>query len=268
MCDRTWARPEVGALLDAAKEAPEDDGPRLVLADWLDDHGEHDRAEFVRTQLRLAPGSTPPDAAQIAALRRRSAEVLGEHGGCWLGPLWRFWLSPVAWHRGLLTVGLPRGIDPEPVACALRWADGLAWQAGPRGFARLGRLLQAASPNHLLIDLRRPMSEGSLLARLREMPAPPWLRTLGITWPLGMLRRGGTERCPAVSGDFIASLMSSPLGRALTHLASSPAWSPRQQVLIRSLGAEPACSERRPWMHALPAASFARRPEPRREEEP
>src|SRR4051794_38845813 len=200
MCDRIWARPEVGPLLDAAKESPEDDGPRLVLADWLEDHGDHDRAEFVRGQLRLAPCSTPLDAAVRATLRRRSADVLEEHGGCWLGPLWRFWLSPVAWHRGLLTVGLPRGTDPGPLAAALRWADGLAWQAGPRGFARLGRLLQAASPNHLLIDLRRPMSEGSLLARLSELPPPPWLRTLSLCWPVGMLCRGGPERCPAVSG--------------------------------------------------------------------
>src|SRR3982751_4366719 len=101
--------PALLSLLGAARAGPHGDAPRLVLADWLEDHGEHDRAEFVRGQLRLAPRSTPPDAAVRATLRRRSAEILEELGGCWLGPLWRFWLSPVAWHRGLLTVGLPRG---------------------------------------------------------------------------------------------------------------------------------------------------------------
>ena len=35
-------------------EHPEDDAPRLIFADWLDDHGEPDRAEFVRTQMELA----------------------------------------------------------------------------------------------------------------------------------------------------------------------------------------------------------------------
>src|SRR5262249_21753673 len=149
---------------------------------------------------------------------------------------------------GLLTVGLPRAIEPVSVACSLRWADAIAWQAGPRGFVRLGRLVDAASPNHLLIDLRRPMAEGSLLARLRELPAPPWLRTLGFCWPPDMLRRNGVpERRPAVSGDFVAALLSSPLGRRLTHLASSPAWSAQQEAHIRSLGAEPACADRRLW---------------------
>src|ERR1700738_3753443 len=38
---------------------PADDAPRLVYADWLDDHGDPDRAEFIRVQIelaRLAPG--------------------------------------------------------------------------------------------------------------------------------------------------------------------------------------------------------------------
>ena len=36
------------ALLRAIIENPEDDAPRLVYADWLDEHGEPDRAEFIR----------------------------------------------------------------------------------------------------------------------------------------------------------------------------------------------------------------------------
>src|SRR5947209_1070483 len=47
------------SFLHAVLEAPDDDTPRLVYADWLDDHGEHDRAEFIRVRIdlaRLAPG--------------------------------------------------------------------------------------------------------------------------------------------------------------------------------------------------------------------
>jgi uncharacterized protein (TIGR02996 family) len=33
-------------------ESPDDDAPRLVYADWLDEHGESDRAEFIRLQIR------------------------------------------------------------------------------------------------------------------------------------------------------------------------------------------------------------------------
>jgi uncharacterized protein (TIGR02996 family) len=34
--------------------APADDMPRLVFADWLSEHGQGDRAEFIRAQIRLA----------------------------------------------------------------------------------------------------------------------------------------------------------------------------------------------------------------------
>lgn len=33
-------------LLDAILASPEDDAPRLIYADWLDEQGESDRAEF------------------------------------------------------------------------------------------------------------------------------------------------------------------------------------------------------------------------------
>jgi uncharacterized protein (TIGR02996 family) len=42
------------ALYQAILAAPDDDAPRLVWADWLDEHGQPDRAEFVRLQCELA----------------------------------------------------------------------------------------------------------------------------------------------------------------------------------------------------------------------
>ena len=58
-------------------EHPEDDTPRLIFADWLEDHGEPERAEFIRVQCELAawnreccchifeskPGNTTPQCA-------------------------------------------------------------------------------------------------------------------------------------------------------------------------------------------------------------
>lgn len=41
------------AFLDAIRANPEDDGPRLVYADWLEERGECDLAEFIR--IGLAP---------------------------------------------------------------------------------------------------------------------------------------------------------------------------------------------------------------------
>jgi uncharacterized protein (TIGR02996 family) len=42
------------AFLEAITAAPEDDVSRLVYADWLDDHDDPRRAEFIRLQCRLA----------------------------------------------------------------------------------------------------------------------------------------------------------------------------------------------------------------------
>lgn len=42
------------AFLAAIREAPDDDAPRLIYADWLDENGEAERAEFVRVQCELA----------------------------------------------------------------------------------------------------------------------------------------------------------------------------------------------------------------------
>src|SRR5215217_464141 len=42
------------AFLSAIREAPDDDTPRLAYADWLEEHGDPDRAAFIRVQCRLA----------------------------------------------------------------------------------------------------------------------------------------------------------------------------------------------------------------------
>ncbi len=45
---------EHAAFLQAICENPDDDTPRLVYADWLDDHGDPELADFIRTQIELA----------------------------------------------------------------------------------------------------------------------------------------------------------------------------------------------------------------------
>ena len=36
------------AFVRAIAEHPDDDAPRLVYADWLEEHGQPERAEFIR----------------------------------------------------------------------------------------------------------------------------------------------------------------------------------------------------------------------------
>jgi len=65
------------AFLEAIKEEPDDDGLRLIFADWLEENGQPHRAEFIRTQVALAR----MDAGDLhrPALTAREHFLLTEH---------------------------------------------------------------------------------------------------------------------------------------------------------------------------------------------
>src|SRR5262245_61798913 len=73
------------AFLDAIGEQPDDDGPRLIYADWLDENGDPARAEFIRSQCRLARMSESEAAA--TDLPGRAYQLQREHADRWLAPL-------------------------------------------------------------------------------------------------------------------------------------------------------------------------------------
>ena len=62
------------AFFQAILERPRDDAPRLIFADWLDDHGDCDRAEFIRLQCQ---GGHP----------ERVEQLLRKHDEEWAGPV-------------------------------------------------------------------------------------------------------------------------------------------------------------------------------------
>src|SRR5262249_56859191 len=78
----------VQALLAQIREQPEDDLPRLVLADWLMEHGtseaEQAHGEFLRLHI-LQQQSTNP--AERFELNSRARQLQEAHGRDWLGEL-------------------------------------------------------------------------------------------------------------------------------------------------------------------------------------
>jgi uncharacterized protein (TIGR02996 family) len=66
------------AFLQAILESPDDHTPRLVYADWLDKHGDPDRAEFIRLQVALA--ALPPDDLRQQQMGDRERMLLAGHG--------------------------------------------------------------------------------------------------------------------------------------------------------------------------------------------
>ena len=69
------------ALVRAIIAAPDDDLPRLVYADWLDENGRPERAEFIRVQCELAAlvVDDPVTEARAAYLETRLQDLTGFH---------------------------------------------------------------------------------------------------------------------------------------------------------------------------------------------
>jgi len=51
-------------LLRRILDNPEDDAPRLILSDWLEDNGEEERARFIRSQVFLSRNDNPPPCSK------------------------------------------------------------------------------------------------------------------------------------------------------------------------------------------------------------
>jgi uncharacterized protein (TIGR02996 family) len=91
--------PTEAEFLHAIAQQPDDDELRLVYADWLMEHGDAARGEFVQAQVELARLDFGDPRRQ--ALADRADDLLAEHEERWLAPLpaslagWR-------WQRGLL----------------------------------------------------------------------------------------------------------------------------------------------------------------------
>jgi uncharacterized protein (TIGR02996 family) len=77
------AHPE--RFLEDVQEHPQDDAPRLRFAEWLDEHGDHPLAEFIRVQCRLA--RLPVNHLGFLELEQREQQLLAEHEREWVGDL-------------------------------------------------------------------------------------------------------------------------------------------------------------------------------------
>jgi uncharacterized protein (TIGR02996 family) len=106
---------------------PDDDGPRLVAADWWDERGAAERAEFVRVQCELARLGPKLDClrdagrrhiktqTRVIILRRRERELLDStrKGWCWSSEI------PAGWFLAAsdrYAVGPHLGL-PSALAC-------------------------------------------------------------------------------------------------------------------------------------------------------
>jgi uncharacterized protein (TIGR02996 family) len=101
---------ERAGFIAAIIEQPEDDTARLAFADWLDEHGEPERAEFVRVQVeyaRIGPEKPTVDLVNRAInLTSRADELLTDANVA-------LWFPGDIWAGYVLNLAAPKSFSPE-----------------------------------------------------------------------------------------------------------------------------------------------------------
>src|SRR5687768_17776497 len=101
-------------LLQAILNDPDDDARRLIYADWLEEHDDSDRANFIRIQCELARTSRfhPETRARWAQLKEVEQSMWDCHRTRWLRDLpdvvGLWWDTP--FERGFVSRCNPREI--------------------------------------------------------------------------------------------------------------------------------------------------------------
>jgi uncharacterized protein (TIGR02996 family) len=124
-------------FLRAILAEPDDDAHRLVYADWLDENGQPERAEFIRLQIERARLPRNDPKRQQPGERERA--LLEAHGKRWLEPLWAAGFRRYLSNENLNYAAFDRGL-PAHAYCEMgefvRWGNGI-WRAAPITSLRL-----------------------------------------------------------------------------------------------------------------------------------
>jgi uncharacterized protein (TIGR02996 family) len=191
-------RPEVLAFLADIKENPEDDTPRLVLADWLEERDDP-RGEFIRLQCERA--RRDPDGEP----KQHEKELLEKHRSEWLGPLAEKGIV-ADFERGLVQAWgrarklLSKRLAKMPPTEALEWVDNLRlWDMDKAAVEML-----AASPHWVR------------LPRLNLASHQYYADHLAGQWSAGMGPEGGVAMAalPQLSGVRELDLSCNDIGAA------------------------------------------------------
>lgn len=143
------------AFLPSILADPDDNTPRLIFADWLEEHGDP-RGEFIRLQCALADANL--EARERTRLLVREQELLAGHETEWAKPL----------HGLASSWGFRRGFVEEVTIDARTFLE------------RGADLFRSVPVQH--VNLR---AVGTLLQRLIESPFLPRLTGLGVRDNLG-----------------------------------------------------------------------------------
>jgi len=131
------------ALLRSILDTPDDDTPRVVYADWLEEHDQSERAEFIRLQCALAQRfrerSYVADDALLMTQWERQNELLRTYRATWLNEL-PPWVGVQYFRRGFISsiqVTAAQWIDQGNALEQMTPLDTVMFLQSPRYFSTL-----------------------------------------------------------------------------------------------------------------------------------
>lgn len=179
---------ERDGFMRAICEHPDDDTPRLVFANGLDEHDDPDRAEFIRLQIELAG---LPDGKKKQARQVREKELLDAHATKWMKPLKpyfayyyegdyaHYYAPPVVFRRGFV--------------------ETIAMDVGTFG-DRADEVFALAPIRVLRLQDAQPLDN---LARCEDL-----LRLTGLNLPGAILSADGSDAPVLFRSKYLANLTS------------------------------------------------------------
>ena len=224
------------AFLATIAATPDDDLPRLVFADWLDEHDDSDRAEFIRVQCELA---RPEVTVRHPALREREAALLAANRTRWEVPGLR---GRQTFHRGFIesietaAVDLLAAIEDVTSMTVLRSlrlvaADGLTTELAPLPLLARIESLDIGNNSFGAAGRLAALLNGGRFDRLRSLS----LRNNQL-WPWHLEE---LVRCRVVSQLTRLDLSGNPIGDAGAEiLAGSSALDGLSELIVPSFQIE------------------------------
>ncbi len=174
------------AFLQAILDSADDDAPRLIYADWLDDQGHAERAEFIRIQCALAG---PDVNGRRREFEMRELELLALRQKEWAAPV-RGLVDGYTFRRGF--VGRVR-------------VDGRRFADGPESVLRPAPVQEV----QLFWGLVRPPERAQMLGRALGSPDLSRLRALDLSG--NYLESAGAQALAAC--EYLAGLTSLDLSQ-------------------------------------------------------
>jgi uncharacterized protein (TIGR02996 family) len=110
---------------------PDDDAPRLVYSDWLEEQGDIARAEFIRRQCRMARRAVPAIDDEL-----RADDLLDAHGSAWRND----WPTREGVRFAEFERGFPSWVEADDLDTCARYEEAL-----PATTARKLRILKRES---------------------------------------------------------------------------------------------------------------------------